>query len=45
MTDRNIKVGHNIEVSGGLAGLALLFIFFWGDPDLCDALIYWLMKP
>jgi hypothetical protein len=24
--------------------IALLFIFFYGTPDLCDALIHWLMK-
>lgn len=25
-------------------GLALLLICFWGEPDLIDALIHWLMK-
>jgi hypothetical protein len=36
------RVGNNISFGFGL--FWLLPIFFWGDPDLCDALIYWLMK-
>jgi hypothetical protein len=36
-----------VEVSGGggYVAIALILIFFYGDPDLSDALIHWLMKP
>ena len=27
-----------------VGGIILLFVLFAGDPDLMDALIYWLMK-
>jgi hypothetical protein len=39
--------GNNINVDSDAAfiGFALLVIFCWGDPDLLDALIHWLMKP
>ena len=32
------------EVSGFGLGICLILIFFWGEPDLIGALIYWLMK-
>jgi len=35
--------GNNINASSGM-GLAALFIFFWGDPDIADAIIYYLMN-
>lgn len=35
----------NVDVGGSYwLALALLIIFFHGDPDLLDALIKWLMK-
>jgi len=34
----------NNSSSSDSVGIALLIIFFWGKPDLCDALIHWLMK-
>lgn len=27
-----------------ISGLTLLIIIFWGDPDIHDAIIYWLMR-
>jgi len=24
--------------------IAILVVFFWGDPDLLDAIIHWLMQ-
>jgi len=40
------KDNINVSIDGGGAyiAIALLFIFFLGDPDLCDATIHWLMK-
>lgn len=36
----------NVEAGGtGWLAIALLLIFFYGKPDLCDALIHWLMRP
>lgn len=42
MSDRRV----NVEASGGggWIALALLLIFFAGEPDLHDAMIHWLMK-
>ena len=34
----------NTNTSGSFIGLALLIIFFWGEPDLADALVYHLMN-
>ena len=34
--------GFSIGFSG--IGIALLFIAFWGEPDLVDALIHYFMK-
>ena len=31
-------------ISIGLGSILLLFIFFWGEPDLVDALIHFLMR-
>ncbi len=36
----NVSAGDSSSLA-----IALLIIFFWGTPDLCDALIHWLMKP
>ena len=35
-----------IDVAGAvtIAGIFLLIILFWGEPDLHSALIHWLMK-
>lgn len=33
---------NTVTVSSGL-GLAMLLIMFWGEPDLCDALIQFLI--
>ena len=40
-----VKV-QGIDAGAGLMwiAVALLAIAFWGEPDLVDALIYWLMK-
>lgn len=41
----NEKVERVINfTSNNDLGIALLFIFFIGEPDLCDAIIHWLMK-
>lgn len=24
--------------------VVLLFIFFWGDPDIADGIVHWLMN-
>lgn len=36
-----------VEVEVNLFWLAAVLwaVFFWGDPDLHDALIHWLMQP
>lgn len=36
--DNGFSVGFEI------VGIALLFIAFWGEPDLVDALIHFLMR-
>lgn len=36
--------GVKVEVSSGWLAIAILQIFFYGDPDLSDALIHFLMK-
>jgi len=42
-----MDVKQEVSSSGFGLGVCLLIIFFWGDPDLCDALIHFLMalKP
>lgn len=40
MSDKNV----NVEVDFSYLALALLVIFFWGDPDLCDAMIHYFMS-
>lgn len=40
MSDSNVKV----DVDNSAVALVLLLIFFYGEPDLVDALIHWLMK-
>ena len=40
-----MSAGHNINVeSSGAFGVAFWFVMFWGDPDIADAIIHWLMK-
>lgn len=34
--------GGNVDFGGEWIALAMLLIAFWGDPDLCDALIAYL---
>lgn len=34
-----IEIAQSVKL---VSGIALLFIFFWGDPDIADAIIYWL---
>lgn len=36
--------GDQISISIGTTGLALLIIFYWGDPDLYDALMLFLTR-
>ena len=33
-----------LEVDMDLPAFVFLIVMFWGNPDLCDALIHWLMK-
>jgi hypothetical protein len=42
-TQTNLKV----DFTGGMLflGIFLLIIYFWGEPDLHDAIIYHLMGP
>ena len=42
-TQTNLKV----DFTGGMLflGIFLLIIYFWGEPDLHDAIIYNLMGP
>ena len=42
-TQTNLKVDY----AGGMLilGIFLLIIYFWGEPDLHDAIIYRLMGP
>lgn len=35
---------NNTTINGGGIGLAGLFIMFWGDPDIADAIIHFLMS-
>lgn len=37
----NIK----IDVDTFLPCIVVLLVFFAGDPDICDAIVHWLMKP
>jgi ABC-type uncharacterized transport system permease subunit len=41
MSDKKVEISGG----GGWIALALLIIFFWGDPDIADAIIAGLMKP
>ena len=41
--EKQIKVKVRAGNSFWMA-LVVILIFFEGDPDLCDALIHWLMK-
>ncbi len=34
----------NIDSGTWFIGMALLFIAFWGEPDIVDALIHFLMN-
>lgn len=36
----SVNVGGNLSLA-----LVLWLVMFWGKPDLCDAIIHWLMKP
>ena len=40
MSDSKIE----LDGGGGWVALAILIVYFWGDPDLHDALIGWLMR-
>ena len=40
MTDSNIEV----DTGAWFIGVALLVIAFWGEPDVIDALIHFLMN-
>lgn len=42
MSDKDSKT--NITISNGGIGLAGMFIMFWGDPDIADAIIHYLMR-
>ncbi len=35
---------QRIDIDFAFPAIALLFIMFWGEPDLVDAIIYFLMK-
>lgn len=35
---------NNTNIDLGSFALVILVIFFWGDPDIADAIIHYLMK-
>ena len=35
---------NNNTIDANATGLALLIIMFWGDPDIADAIIHFLMS-
>jgi len=43
MDDKHKIVSNNIE-TGGFLWFALLIIMFYGDPDIADAIIHYLMS-
>lgn len=42
-TTKTKTYGSPVVASGFWVGVALMMIFFWGEPDLNDALIAFLM--
>jgi len=34
---------NNIDIDYSWLAVAVLFIAFWGEPNLVDAIIHWLM--
>lgn len=44
MSDKENKMKIDVSNENGWVAFALLVIFFYGDPDIADAIIHFLMK-
>lgn len=44
MIPNKAATSSSSAVGGGVGSIGLLILFFWGDPDIADAIIHFLMN-
>ena len=44
MNDDKQTIKQSVDLETWPIGIAILLVFFYGEPDLCDALIHYLMQ-